>query len=187
MASDATPPHSVRLKDGREAVLRPVRREDVAGFQRYARAMVEDGRGTVQDPDEITPEWAEKAIGRFIDGPARGDMGLCLVVEVDGMVVGDASVRRLDANRVRHVGVLGLGIHPEFQGLGLGRALTEAVIEWAKSVGVVRLDLAVRADNDRAISLYTSLGFERESVRKRFIREPDGRFADDLVMVRFLS
>jgi putative acetyltransferase len=40
----------------------------------------------------------------------------------------------------------------------------------------------VLAENTRAVALYESLGFAREGVRARFVRHPDGRYEDDLIM-----
>lgn len=53
--------------------------------------------------------------------------------------------------------------------------------------GLHRLELYVRSDNERALGLYLSLGFETESVRRDFVRLDDGSFLDDLCMVRFRS
>ena len=56
----------------------------------------------------------------------------------------------------------------EYWGLGLGKALTKACIQCAKNAGYDQLELNVVADNDRALSLYRSLGFEE------FGRNPRG-------------
>ena len=61
------------------------------------------------------------------------------------------------------------------------------LIAWAGDHGIERMELYVRSDNDRAIRMYDSLGFERESVRRRYIRDPDGSHVDDFVLVRFLG
>jgi putative acetyltransferase len=110
-----------------------------------------------------------------------------LVGEVDGRAVADASVRRLGAMRVRHVASLGIGVHPAYQGIGLGRAMMEAAVAWAEDVGIERLELSVRGDNHRAIALYEAMGFERESLRPRFVKLKDGTYVDDWVMVRYLG
>ena len=46
------------------------------------------------------------------------------------------------------------------RGKGLGRDLMGAVIAEARSMGVATLALNVIAENDRARSLYSSLGFD---------------------------
>jgi ribosomal-protein-alanine N-acetyltransferase len=57
---------------------------------------------------------------------------------------------------------VGLGMHPEYTGRGLGRAFVEAGPEFARDrYDPERFELAVAAFNDRAISVYEALGFER--------------------------
>jgi ribosomal protein S18 acetylase RimI-like enzyme len=46
------------------------------------------------------------------------------------------------------------------RGSGLGRALTEAVIERARTRGCRRVELDVNTENPAALALYRSLGFE---------------------------
>jgi putative acetyltransferase len=89
---------------------------------------------------------------------------------------------------LRHVGVLGIGVHPAAQGLGVGRQLMEHLLAWVRAhrdpggQRVLRVELQVRADNPRAIALYRSLGFEHEGTRRAFIHADDGRLVDDLLM-----
>ena len=47
----------------------------------------------------------------------------------------------------------------EYWGIGLGKALTKACIQCARDAGYDQLELNVVAENDRALSLYRSLGF----------------------------
>jgi len=56
--------------------------------------------------------------------------------------------------------IYGLGIHPEFRGKGLGRALLLKAVETLKSDGFEKIMLQVDAINDTALGLYLSCGFE---------------------------
>jgi ribosomal protein S18 acetylase RimI-like enzyme len=53
-----------------------------------------------------------------------------------------------------------LFVTAEARGSGLGRALTEAVIERARERGCRRVELDVNTENPAALALYRSLGFE---------------------------
>ena len=72
-----------------------------------------------------------------------------------------------------------IGIAPEHRGKGLGRELMQMLIAKAKELGSEQLMLEVRADNQAAISLYQSLGFEQIDLRKRYY-QPAG--VDALIM-----
>ena len=66
-----------------------------------------------------------------------------------------------------------IGVAPSAQGLGLGRVLLDALVAEALARGATSLLLEVRADNERAIGLYTRNGFERIAVRRRYYQPGD--------------
>lgn len=51
----------------------------------------------------------------------------------------------------------------------------------AQAKGITRIELEVRADNERAIGLYKSLGFQQEAVKRHAMRF-DGVYYDALQM-----
>ncbi|GAA4540518.1 ribosomal protein S18-alanine N-acetyltransferase [Amycolatopsis samaneae] len=73
-----------------------------------------------------------------------------------------------------------IGVVPEAQGQGYGKALLRALLERADELDAP-VFLEVRTDNESAIALYERHGFERIGVRKRYYR-PSG--ADAYTMVR---
>lgn len=173
-------------------LVRPVRVEDAEALRDIDLAVVRDGRGIVRVEADVQTDighW-EDQIRVWTEGARSGDVGCMLVAERDGRVMGVSHIHRHTPSRVRHVAIVALQVHPEAQRMGLGRALMEGLLTWAKTgpgAGVVRVELWVREDNDRARALYESLGFRLESVRQRYLLDPDGVFRNDLTMVRFLD
>lgn len=82
-----------------------------------------------------------------------------LVAELEG-----ATIATL---RVHHTkdgwGVYGFAVDPALQGRGIGRDLLRRVCREAHAAGVERVHLEVSVENDRALGLYTSLGFAHEA------------------------
>ena len=78
-----------------------------------------------------------------------------LVVERDGRPIGTVRLIR-EGDRA---GVYGFVIHPGHQGQGIGRDVLHRLCRTARADGAAAVDLEVATDNDRALSLYTSLGF----------------------------
>ncbi|WP_446039484.1 GNAT family N-acetyltransferase [Streptomyces sp. SID1121] len=69
--------------------------------------------------------------------------------------------------------VLGLAIHQQWQGLGLGRRLMAEALRRLRAEGVGEVWLTVEPANTRAIKLYVSLGFTRVAHRDDYFG-PDG-------------
>ena len=59
-----------------------------------------------------------------------------------------------------------IGVDPDFQGLGLGRALTVAGLDWLAARGLTVGMLYVDADNTPAVRLYDTLGFTRHHTER---------------------
>ncbi|MBE7187270.1 GNAT family N-acetyltransferase [Jatrophihabitans endophyticus] len=122
--------------------------------------------GTAAAPDglELRPVQSADtpAVARLV-AEAFGHPGLgegtiprnTTVVLRDGSVVGTVRVERDGTS----AGVYGLAVDPAHQGQGIGRAVLRRVCGRLREQGVERIGLEVAVDNDRALALYTSVGF----------------------------
>ena len=75
-----------------------------------------------------------------------------LTIELDGRPIGAARLETTDGR----AGIYGFAIHPDHQGHGYGRDALHRLCRWA---GTPIVHLEVATDNDRALGLYTSVGF----------------------------
>lgn len=134
--------------------------------------------GTLQLPYPSIEHWRQRLA-------APGDGIYYLVAVVGDRVVGMLSVQTFpNRPRRRHVGAIGMCVHDEWQGKGIGMALMEAGIDLADNwLNLIRLELEVYTDNEPAIRLYERCGFEREgTLRGHAFR--DGRYVDSHMMAR---
>jgi putative acetyltransferase len=108
-----------------------------------------------------------------------------LVAVAGGEIVGTAGLHLAGIGlRRSHVRTLGLAVLPEWQGRGVGRKLLATAIDWADNwAQVLRIELYVHADNDRARALYESLGFVQEGRHKAYSLK-NGRYVDTFSMAR---
>lgn len=110
-----------------------------------------------------------------------------LVAVQEGRVAGWVKLtpHLLPSNQHVHM-INGLGVDPDQQGVGVGRALVEAAVERARQQGARKVSLRVLAHNHTARRLYERCGFVVEAVLKgEFLL--DGRYVDDLFMARYLG
>lgn len=110
----------------------------------------------------------------------RGD-AVCFVAEIDGRVAGICDVHRVrPGSEVSHKGVLGIALHRDFRGMGLGRELIEATLEECRKSFEI-ITLGVFTTNERAIALYRKLGFEEYGKLERSAKR-NGRYYDEILM-----
>ena len=80
--------------------------------------------------------------------------------------------------RTQHTGEFGMSVRRDDWGLGIGSRLLDALINWARSSGIVtKINLRVRTDNERAMALYRAKGFILEGTISRDLCV-NGRYYD---------
>lgn len=104
------------------------------------------------------------------------------VAEVDGEVVGSIHVHASGHG----FGEIGMMVAKDRRGRGVGTALMEAAIDWARERGLHKLSLTVFAHNEPALALYRKLGFVEEGRRLRHYRRRSGELWDGIDMGLFL-
>ena len=108
------------------------------------------------------------------------------VAEAPTGVVGRISIAR-DGNPVsHHVAELGLMVAAGERRRGIGTALMEEAVKWARASGVTKVELHVVPHNEPAIALYRKLGFVEEGLRRRQYRIA-GRYVDAILMALYLD
>lgn len=134
--------------------------------------------GTLQIPYPTEDAWKN----RLESLPERS---ATLVAEIDGRVVGHAGlICRANSPRRMHAGEIGMAVHRDWTGKGVGSALLEALVNLSDQwLNLGRIELFVFVDNEPAIGLYRKFGFEIEGTHKNFAFR-DGKFVDTYSMAR---
>ncbi|WP_037304769.1 GNAT family N-acetyltransferase [Amycolatopsis orientalis] len=103
----------------------------------------------------------------LLDAARRAELAELLVaVDGDGTLVGTVTIARpgtafAELSREGELEFRMLGVLPSATGRGIGEALTRAVIERARELGVDRVVLCSMVTMERAHRLYERLGFTR--------------------------
>ena len=103
---------------------------------------------------------------KYLRSVERHPDAAVFVAEVNGLVVARLSLSRDPHPASRHVADLGLMVAVSQRRRGVGTALLDEAVRWARSAGVSKLELHVFPWNEPALALYESFGFEREGYRK---------------------
>lgn len=122
---------------------------------------------------------------RFSKAPDTNSPELSLLAFDGDRLVGSAGLHPAGQQlRRRHAMMLGIGVHPDAHGRGVGSALMDALTRQADDwLGILRIELTVFVDNAPAIRLYERFGFEHEG-RLRGYGLREGRYVDAFTMAR---
>ena len=134
-----------------EILIRRMRLEDVD-------AVTEIERATFARP------WSRESFRQEME---RNKAARYLVALRDGRIVGYAGAWIiLDESHITNIAVA-----EEERGKGIGRRLTEALMQYISNLGAAYATLEVRVSNERAQHLYKSLGFVSVGKRKRYYED----------------
>jgi putative acetyltransferase len=133
---------------------------------------------TLQLPYPSREQWRQR-----LSDPGDGTYNLVAVA--GGKVVGMFGLHTFPSRpRRHHAAAVGLTVHEDWHGKGVGTALMRAGLDLADNwLNLTRLELEVYTDNEAAIRLYERFGFEREGLLRRHAYR-DGSYVDALMMAR---
>lgn len=164
--------------------IRNARPEDAPLLAAAERAIARVPGMLASRPDEIVDD----AVRRMIVELAERGRGIFLVAEREGTIVGHAFLEALALAVTSHVVRLTLAVHEGHQGQGVGRALMNELLRWARSnPRVEKVELQVRSSNERALGLYRSLGFVEEGRKTRRLKIGPDAYIDDVYMALWVG
>jgi RimJ/RimL family protein N-acetyltransferase len=158
-------------------VVRPAEPGDAAALVRLGTEVGSEPGGWL-----ISGGW--RGVGherRYLRTVRRSHDAGVFVAEDGDEIVGRLSVARDSHPASRHVADLGLMVAASHRRRGVGTALLDAAVAWARLAGVRKLELHVFPHNEAAIALYERYGFRREGYRHAHYRREDG-YVDAILM-----
>lgn len=159
-------PQEFTLKDGQTLVVREAEPEDAAALLAYINEVCAQSDFLSFGPGEFELSEAQEQefLGRMRESPNQ----IYLIGQIDGSIVSTIHFSSASRSRIRHKGELGMSVHQSYWGQGIGSTMLDVLIAWAQETGIItKINLKVRIDNDRALRLYKSKGFNIEGTISR--------------------
>jgi L-amino acid N-acyltransferase YncA len=174
-------PKEVVLKDGSEAVIRPLKKNDEELLREFFAKIPETDRWymkyNVMDP-KVLREWFDKL------GTGRVFATVALNRE---QIIGHASLHRQEFGCTKHIGRLRVMVIPEFRQKRLGTWMLLNLIRLAMDQGLeeLRADFVVGVE-DAAIDSAHKLDFFEKALLANYVIDPQGKRHDLKIMVKRL-
>ena len=172
------------LKDGRKALIRSPKDEDIQGMLDYLYVSAGETEFILRYPEECskyTPE-GEKALFERVNASPREAMLVCLV---EGKVAGNCQVAWSNGIKTRHRASVAIALLKEYWNQGIGTRLFREMIRIAEeNENILQMELEFVEGNTRARALYEKMGFRIAGIKPNAIRLKDGKLLNEYYMVR---
>ena len=148
---------------------RQIRESDIPGYHACLDSVAREGRYLAMQeapPLDASTSWVNSHITH--------NYPLHIIQTEDDRIIGWCDITPSPRQGFKHRAELGIGLHADFRGLGLGTKLIQSAIEHAKQIKLIRIELDVRESNSAAIKLYYKVGFSIEGTIKKGIQVNSG-------------
>ena len=149
-------PRSVELPDGATVVLRPLvggdRDKLVALFIDIPHEELRNLQDNVSDPTVVL-RWCRNLNYARV---------LPIVAELDGKLVGDATLHRRTVGPMRQIGRFRAYVRPEYRNRGIGTVLLQEIMSVAQQVGLTQLAVELYEDQTALRKVFSRYGFREE-------------------------
>lgn len=158
------------LKDGRKALLRSPKEEDVESTLEYLKVSAGETEYILRYPEECGKYTAEGEKILFENKNASPNEAMIMCI-VDGKVVGNCEISFFKGIKTRHRATVAIALISEYWNQGIGTRMFQEMIRLAKErEGITQIELEFVEGNDRARHLYEKMGFRITGYRPNAIR-----------------
>jgi len=178
-------PKEVTLKNGKTVLIRQAEVADAQHLLDCVKKYIPQSEYIPKLEQEIviTVEQEREWINSFL----IHNNSLLLVAEYENLVIGNIDLTGNRRKVMEHTAVIGMGMLKEWRNSGLGTALLDTAIEWARQNPVLELIwLQVYTANKAALHLYRKVGFEENGIMKSFFKHNNDYF-DNLTMTMIVK
>lgn len=174
------------LKDGNPLIIRAPELEDAQGLITQMKRVDKETKFLARELDEF--QFTEEQERKFIQNCKEDKNFFFMIGEVEGQIVANCSVGVIqNKKRYLHRAGMGIAILKSYWNKGIGKLMMQECITWCRKNQVEQLELEVVVENQRAITMYKSFGFEIHGTKKRALKYSDGTYADEYHMILFLD
>ena len=173
-----------KLKDGRTAVIRSPKDEDIPGMLEYLYISAGETEFILRYPEECSKYTAEGEKALF-DRVNKADNEAMLVCLVDEKLVGNCQIAWSNVLKTKHRASVAIALLSEYWNQGIGTRLFQELIRIAEeNKELMQIELEFIEGNSRARALYEKMGFRITGIKPNAVRLKDGTLLNEYCMIR---
>lgn len=169
-------PKQVTLKNGQTVTLRPLVRDDRDKLLDFFRGLPLEDRMFLKD--DVTDPKVIEAWTLNLDY----ERILPILAVVDDRIIGDATLHRDKFGWSQHVGEIRIVTDPNRRRRGLGLLMAKEIFFLAQRLNIRKVIAQMMEEQQGAIKVFETLGFEREAVFRDHVIDLKGRKHNLIIM-----
>lgn len=148
-----------KTKQGEEYVIRYPKPGDAPAMLKYINTISKERTFICFQGEQLTLVEEEKVLIKQLEQIGKHE-GVTLFVVAEGKIVGISQIEMKD-KAAKHEGVFGISLFKEYRGEGIGKKLTQMVLEEAEKhiPQLLIVTLGVFGNNRLAMEMYKKFGF----------------------------
>jgi acetyltransferase len=166
----------IKLKDGTEALIRPMKSEDFEASFAFFQSLPKEDRAFLR-VDVTKRRLVKKRIADIEAGKVKR-----IVAEVDGRIVADGALELAGHGWKHHVGELRLIVARDYQRKGLGMLMARELYQLASTERLEEIVVRMMRPQYAAHSIMQRLGFRDQTLLPEYVRDRDGKLQDLILM-----
>jgi RimJ/RimL family protein N-acetyltransferase len=169
------------MKDGRQFTIRQPNEDDAEGIINYSKILFNSTDQVLTTLEEYTITVDNEKI--WIQNLNDNPNALLLIAQHNNQINGLLFFMPNTKKKNAHTGEFGVSVHPNFQGMGIGKRLIQTLLAWAnENKQIEKIFLTVFETNKNAFKLYKDLGFIEEGRHIKAIKQLNGAYVDTIQM-----
>lgn len=170
------------LKNGCCITIREAVRKDAPELIKVISQYLKESSFLISSPDEFNPTTLQQE--NWIHLLNNSENSILLVAEYRGKIIANIDLKGENRRKVKHNTLMGIGVLSTWQNLGIGTLLLDSVIGWARNNSTIEsVWLNVFEGHSEAIKLYEKMGFKKVGIQPDYIKNNDGTYYRNFLMV----
>lgn len=175
----------IRIKDkkGVEYMFRTPRSDEAQIILESMAEIAASSPYILSTPESFRAKSIESQV-KWLEDAEKSDVAVIIgAYDSNNRIVGFCNGRSYGDIKRKHRAALGVSVHPEIRGVGIGKKLMEVLISNMKQfAGIKIIELDVMAQNLPAVKMYENLGFKNAGMFPKAFILPTGEVLDNLTM-----
>ena len=172
------------LKDGRKALIRSPKDEDILGVLDYLCRSSGETEFLLRYPEECV-KYTFEGEKKLFDRMNAAENEAMLVCIVEGKIAGNCQITWKTNIKTRHRASVAIALLHDYWNQGIGTRLFHELVRIAKdNKDIIQMELEFVEGNNRARALYEKMGFKITGVKPNAVRLKDGTLLNEYLRVK---